>query len=101
MAMENSSVRKLKPVLVTKDNLERERRDVVGHVIAVSQGGKAMFVDEAGEETEMVISRRIDRCWLKAAVALARSRTMSTHSWLTFCLEDRPHDPKDHIASQA
>jgi hypothetical protein len=101
MAMENSSVRKLKPVLVTKDNLERERRDVVGHVIAVSQGGKAMFVDEAGEETEMVISRRIDRCWLKAAVALAPVPAVASHlgadgwTWLSDVLPTPEHEALD------
>jgi DNA-binding beta-propeller fold protein YncE len=101
MAMGDSSVHKLRPVLVTKDNQERERRDFVGHIIAVNPGGKAVFVDEAGEETVLVIARRVDRCWLKAAVALAPVPAVASHlgsdawTWLSDVFPAPEHEALD------
>jgi hypothetical protein len=101
MAVGNSSVHKLRPVLVTQDNRVRERRDVVGQVIAVNPGGKAVFVDEAGEEMVLVISRCIDRLWLKAAVALAPVPAVASHlggdgwTWLSDVLPSPEHEPLD------
>jgi hypothetical protein len=101
MAMRDSSVRKLKTVPVTRDNLERERTDVMGHVIAVTPGGKAVFVDEAGDETVVVISRRIDRCWLKAALALAPVPAVASHlgadswTWLSDVFLAPEHESLD------
>jgi len=96
-----SSIRKLRPVQVTWNNPERERHDVVGHVIAVNPDGKAVFVDEAGEETVLSISRRIDRRWLKTAVALAPVPAVASHLgsdawiWLSDVLPAPEHEALD------
>jgi hypothetical protein len=64
-------VHKLRSVPSAGQEQAQSGRYVEGWIIARQANGRALFRNEAGDETEVRVPRHVDRRWLEAAVALA------------------------------